>query len=370
MAQNRETRLLPHGTTVLELGESIATSVCGRFLHRMGAEVIRVMPRGATSEVDNLGPEIGDGAQMRSALSAWLRDGKTQVEFALETSAGRQELGALIRTVDVVLIAGTTAEWRERGIILEHLHSLAPRAVIGQITPCGDSGPYSGLRGGELVAQARGGLLNLVGNADREPVRLGGNPMQATAGLLALDGVLIGLFNREQTGEGSSFDLSEFESVAHVEWKIASAVQAGRPRERRGDEGGGPVVVKANDGHFGFFFIPKNWADVKRMVGDARLDDEKFSTPKLRAEHMDEYTQIVEDTTRELSKKDLYHRAQKLGIPAGYVATMTDLIQSPQYEARQFFQPVNVEGVGTGLIPDVPWQILSPDDLEPEGIAS
>jgi crotonobetainyl-CoA:carnitine CoA-transferase CaiB-like acyl-CoA transferase len=363
----RRTALLPSGTKVVELGERVSTAVCGRFLERLGATVTCVLPAGLTSELNGLSPRIGEGEDERSATAEWLRANKTLLNVDLTNREERERLNMLVADADVVLIAGTTAEWADLGIPLDHLTTLAPAAVIGQVTPWGDFGPYTRLRGGELLAQAAGGLMNIIGLAEREPVRLGGHPMQAATGMLALDGVLIGLFHRQNTGKGSRFTTSEFESVAHVEWKIASAVQAGRPKERRGDEGGGPTTSRTRDGHFGLFFVPRNWAEVKAILGDPRLDDERFATPKARAEHQEEFTAIVEEITRSLSKKDLYYQAQARNVPAGHVATMSDLLKSPQYRARNFFQPIELDGIGLGEIPDAPWQVLTADDREPEG---
>jgi crotonobetainyl-CoA:carnitine CoA-transferase CaiB-like acyl-CoA transferase len=368
MASTRSTTLLPEGTKVVELGESVATAVCGRHLEWLGADVTRVRITGTGSSLEELGPRIGKGVHQRSALAAWLEHDKTLIEIDGGTADVRDELDDALLDADVILIAGTTTNWDSVGISVTRIRERAPRAVIGQITAWGNTGPSSSLRGGELVAQAAGGLMKLVGRADREPVRLGGFPMQAATGLLALDGVLIGLFRRQNTGQGASFETSEFESVAHLEWKISSAVQAGRPRERRGNEGGGPVVVPTRDGHFGCFFIPKNWPEVKELLDDPRLEDERFSTPKSRAQNEQEYTLIVAEATRDQGKRDLYHRAQAREIPAGHVATMSDLLTSPQYRARNFFQSINIAGVGQGSIPGAPWQVLTTDDLEPEGI--
>jgi crotonobetainyl-CoA:carnitine CoA-transferase CaiB-like acyl-CoA transferase len=363
----RPTALLPQDTKVVELGESVATAVCGRLLERLGAAVTRVRISGAGPTLDELGPRIGQGVNEHSALATWLEHSKALVEIDVASASGREELDATLLGADVILIAGTTATWDSVGVSLDRVRDRAPSAVIGHITPWGDTGPSSVLRGGELMAQAAGGLLKLVGRFGREPVRLGGHPMQAATGLLALDGVLIGLFRRQNTGRGASFETCEFESVAHLEWKIASAVQAGRPGERRGDEGGGPVVAATRDGHFGCFFIPKNWPEVKQLLGDPRLEDERFATTKSRSQHEHEYTRIVTEATCDQGKRDLYHRAQAREIPAGYVATMSDLLESPQYRARDFFQTIAIEGIGIGSIPDAPWQVLTIDDLDAEG---
>jgi len=354
----RQTAMLPATTNVLELGESVATATAGRYLERLGARVTRVLPVGVRSELSDLGPMIG-GGDVRSAVGEWLHHGKVLTELDLNRVEGRARLDELLSESDVVLLAGTSAEWEALGVTVAHMREVASQAVIGHVTHWGDSGAYSNLRGSELLVQAAGGLMNLIGVFDREPVRLGGRAMQATAGLLALDGVMIGLFRRQNTGEGAYFTTSEFEAVAHVEWKIASQVQAGRRRELRGQDGGGPVVVRTRDGHFALFFTPRHWDQVKELILDPRLNDAKFSDPPARAQHQDELVAIVEETTRNLSKRDLYHRAQALGIPAGHVATMTDLLVSPQAAARDFFQPVEIEGVGAGQIPDAPWQVFT-----------
>jgi crotonobetainyl-CoA:carnitine CoA-transferase CaiB-like acyl-CoA transferase len=363
----RTTQLLPPGTTVVELGERVSTSLCGRFLQRMGASVTRVQPAGAPAGLDHFEPRIGAGEQERSATAEWLRHDKTLLDLDLSTPRGHEQLQQVLHDADVVLVAGTSQAWEDRGIPLARLREWAPQAVIGQITPWGDTGPYTGLRDGELLLQAAGGFLNLVGTSDREPVRLGGRPMQAAAGLLALDGVLIGLFRRQNTGQPARFHTSEFETVAHLEWKIASAVQSGRPRERRGNDGGGPVVVSTPDGHFACFFVPKDWPQVKEVLQDPRLEDEKFADRRRREAHLVEYTAIVQDAVRGRSKKDLYHRAQGRGIPAGYVATISDLLASQQYRSRSFFRDVDVDGIGRGALPDAPWQVFTTDSLDVEG---
>lgn len=359
----RRTSLLPTTTRVVELGESVATAVAGRYLERVGAQVTRVLPLGTASELEQLEPKIGEGGQRRSAAREWLNHAKELVSLDLATADGSAQLDALVADADVLLIAGTSAEWEQRGVPIDHLRRTGPTSVIGQVTLWGDSGPYAHLRGGELQAQAAGGLMNLIGVLEREPVRLGGHPAQTATGLLALDGVMIALFRRQNTGEGAFFTTSVFESVAYLEWKIASAVQAGRERERRGDDGGGPVTVRTNDGHFALFFVPPNWNAVKTLIDDPRLAEDRFADDKLRAEHQSELAAIVEETTRSQAKKDLYYRAQALGIPAGHVATMTDLLDSPQYKARSFFQTVDVDGVGTGRMPDAPWQVLLAEDI-------
>lgn len=363
----RPTTLLPSKLKVVEMGDSVATAVSGRFLHKMGADVTRILPSDVTVTLDELEPRIGTGDTSRSAVAEWLHQGKELVTANLSDSDSRNAVDTRLSEADVILFWGTEAEWSARGLSPDRVTSLAPHAVIGHLTAWGDNGPYTDLRDDELLLQATSGFLNLLGVIEREPVRLGGRPLQTMTGLLALDGVMIGLFRRQNTGQGARFSISEFEAAAHVEWKIATFVQAGMRRELRGEDGGGPAAVRCRDGHFAMFFMPRHWDDVKSIIGDPRLNEERFATPASRQDNLAEMVAIVEDSTRTMSKKALYHQFQAKDIPAGYVATMSDLRTSPQYRARNFFEPLDVDGVSSGELPDAPWQVLKPNDIDSKG---
>jgi crotonobetainyl-CoA:carnitine CoA-transferase CaiB-like acyl-CoA transferase len=280
----------------------------------------------------------------------------------VDAAPDRESLDSLLRAADVILIAGTAREWSERGLATDRIAQLAPTAVIGRISPWGESDGAVGLPSSELALQAASGFLRLIGDLEHEPVRLGGHPLQAIAGLLVVDGVMIGLFARERTGVGSRFTTSEFEAAAHAEWKIATFVQAGLRRERRGEDNGA-MVLRCRDGHFAAFFVSRDWGVIKEIIGDPRLEDDAFATPQARLQNQDRLVALIEETTVTMSKKDLYHATQARGIPAGYVATVTDLFASPQYLSRGFFEPVEVAGAGAGLLPDVPWQVFGPEDV-------
>jgi len=342
----RNSALLPGNLQVVELGESVSTAICGRLLFKLGARVTQVAVAGGAHLLDQSGPFVGDDAQRASTLGLWLRDGKTHVDVDLDDETARENLYDRLRSADVILVAGTAAEWGAYSLSVDRLEELAPTAIIGRISPWGESEEAAGLPSSELALQAASGFMRLIGDLDHEPVRLGGHPLQSIAALLALDGVMIGLFARERTGRGARFTTSEFEAAAHAEWKIATFSQAGLRRELRGEDNGAQVL-RCRDGHFAAFYRPQDWGAMKEILGDSRLDDEAFDTSQGRIENQARLVTLIEETTKTMSKKDLYHATQAHGIPAGYVATVTDLLESPQYVSRGFFESIEVPGVGT-----------------------
>jgi crotonobetainyl-CoA:carnitine CoA-transferase CaiB-like acyl-CoA transferase len=357
----RRTALLPDTLRVVELGESVSTAISGRFLSKLGAQVAQVSVEAERSPLDETGPFVGDDSRPISTLGVWLRDGKERVVVDLESTSDRASLEERLRCADVILVAGAAADWAARGLRTERIEELAPTAVIGRISPWGENKEVAGFPSSELALQATSGFMRLIGDMDHEPVRLGGHPLQSIAALLALDGVMIGLFARERTGRGSRFTTSEYEAAAHAEWKIATFVQAGLRRERRGEDNGA-LVLRCRDGHFAAFYVPRDWGVMKEIIGDSRLEDAAFETPQGRIRNQARLVALIEETTRTMSKKELYHATQARGIPAGYVATITDLLDSPQYVSRRFFEPVEVPGAGKGLLPDAPWQVFGPED--------
>jgi crotonobetainyl-CoA:carnitine CoA-transferase CaiB-like acyl-CoA transferase len=358
----RNSALLPGTLRVVELGASVSTAICGRLLFKLGAQVTQVAVAGEADVLDESGPFVGDDAHRTSALGVWLRDGKTRVDVDLDDPSAREALDERLRSADVVLVAGTDTEWSARGLSASRLSELAPTAVIGRISPWGESDEFADLPSSELALQAASGFMRLIGDLKHEPVRLGGHPLQSIAALLTLDGVMIGLFARERTGRGARFTTSEFEAAAHAEWKIATFSQSGLRRELRGEDNGA-LVLRCQDGHFAAFYIPRDWGVMKEIIGDHRLDDEAFDTPQGRIKNQTRLVALIEETTRTMSKKDLYHATQARGIPAGYVATVTDLLESPQYLSRRFFEPVEVPGVGAGLLPDASWQVFGSEEV-------
>lgn len=354
----RSTRLLPAAMTVVEVGDSIAASMCGRFLHQLGARVIKVEPP-TGSPLRSHPPFLAAGATEKSAMFEWLNAGKEFASADVTTAAGREAVEALVRTgVDVILLSGRLEEWEGIGLQPSAWSALAPnRVVVGRVTMFGDLGPYADMTGGDLQAQALGGLTTLIGFAHREPLRLGGSQAQCATGMALLTGVLIGLYGGATSGRDTFFATSVLETVAHLEWKSASIAQSGGTAGVRGSDGG-PVIVRCRDGFFAFFFRPVDWAKVKGLIQDPRLDGVDFATHAKRVENQRQLIAVLEDTTRETAKRDLYQRAQEAGLPAGYMATMEDLIESPQYRARDFFDEVDIEGCGRGLLPGAPWQVM------------
>lgn len=349
--------LLQEPTTVIEIGDSLAGSYCGRLFRRLGAEVIKVEPPGG-SPLRATAPFVASSSAHLSTTFAALNAGKNTVEANIDRPDGRADIEKLLaERGDVVIMSGTAATWAARQLPVARVRELAPTAVIGRATMFGDDGPYTDIVGAELQAQALGGLMNMVGEPPREPLRMGGYQAQYSTGLALLTGFSIGMFGRTQTGQGSSFSTSVLETVAHIEWKGAISYQANGAIVTRGSDGA-PAILRAKDGFFAFFYRPGDWHKVVAILDDRRLEREEFATQKGRDQNRRALLEVLNDCTSKFSKRELYHRTQAGKMTTGYMATMSDLLNSEQYGARNFFEPIDLGDAGVGRLPGAPWRLV------------
>jgi formyl-CoA transferase len=93
---------------------------------------------------------------------------------------------------------GMLEKW---GLGPEVLDAANPDLVITRISAYGQTGPLSQRPGFAAVAEAIGGLRELVGDPDRPPVRVGVSIGDSIAGIYAAFGTVLALFQRKRAEE-------------------------------------------------------------------------------------------------------------------------------------------------------------------------
>ena len=183
---------------------------CGRLLAGLGAEVIRVEPPGGDSSRNVAPLHVGD-QNLEPPLSLFdehFNAGKFGAALDLELPDGRDLFRRLVATAAIVVETYRPGYLKGLGLDYESLTAANPGLVLVSITPFGQSGPFSQFEGGELIAQASGGLLWMCGWPDRPPVMMGGWPAMHQASAEAAAAAVMALYEAEQTGEGRHIDVS------------------------------------------------------------------------------------------------------------------------------------------------------------------
>lgn len=315
------------------LAVALSLAFAGRLAADLGAKVTVV---GAAAQMQRRA--ILPAVQRASALSQFLDAGKTDWSAQPHVDA---DLGALLGAADVILCDPPA-----------HLASgrLAEQAIWTLVStrPDADAGFDS-----EFTLLAASGLLDLVGDPARRPLRLGGHQLAYAAGLSIYSGFLAALCGRKagvQTGlvRVNLADVGvwlNWKSVAMSTWSTREATRLGDDAEWR--------TVRCADGWTAVVYLEADWPVLRDMINDPRLADPRFDDRSVRRANAALITGVVEEYFSRLTRTELRQIALDNRIPLGPVWSPAELEHDPQYLQRDFLHRVSVEG-GDVLRPRAP----------------
>ncbi|WP_030519202.1 CaiB/BaiF CoA transferase family protein [Nocardia rhamnosiphila] len=339
------------GIRVLELGNYIAAPTAGRMLADFGAEVIKV-ERPVTGDELRRWRLYGGETSM---LYRTVNRNKKSIVVDLRTESGRALILDLVRECDVLLEnfrPGTLEKW---GLGPEALQEANPDVVITRISAYGQTGPQAARPGFAAVAEAVGGLRELIGDPDRPPVRTGVSIGDSIAGIYAAFGTVMALFQRARSDTPIPLperiiDVALNESILSVmESLIPDYLAYGVRRERVGGrmEGIAPsnaypcsdgtsIIVAGNgDAIFGRYMETIGRPD---LAADPELRDNAG-----RWARRDELDAAIADWTGRHTRAEALRLLDAAGVPSGPIYTAADICADEQYAARNMIQRFEVD---------------------------
>jgi crotonobetainyl-CoA:carnitine CoA-transferase CaiB-like acyl-CoA transferase len=297
-----------HASTLTRL----ATAMAGKIAADMGATVVKLEP----TDGDPLRrhPPFLSGQPGESALYRILNTSKQLAP------AGRA--AELIGGADAVL----TDDPALRG---------APVRVL--VTPFGGD-EIPDLPVEEIDVLALGGLLDIIGEPDGEPLKLGGHQAAYTTGLAAFTGLTAALARLERDGAGETVEIAAVDVARWANWKtFAERLYTGKAPWRRGGAAEWQVVP-CRDGHVALVYLDKDWSVIGKLLGVPALAEERFATRAGRIENATEIVTLVKPWFAERTRQEIYDAAKKHGLPFGPVWSLSELAEDAQYRAQEFVQ--------------------------------
>lgn len=205
--------MLP-GLRVLELAGGLV-DFGGRMLAELGADVLSIA--------------IGGTKRPHAETLAW-HHGKTRIAADGIRPAA---LKRLVGEADVLLDDRRVGD----PLGLDALAADNPGLIHVVARPFSPDGPYSGRPATDLTLMAVSGLMTIVGDPDRPPLRLPGEQAYALTGIQAATAALMGLRARRRTGRGQRIDLSAFQSTTLANYREAIMYEwTGRIGTRTGNK--------------------------------------------------------------------------------------------------------------------------------------
>lgn len=327
------------GLRVIEMGTLIAGPFCGQILGDFGAEVIKLED-----------PKTGDpmrqwGRSLPKGLSPWwpvIGRNKKSVSLDLRKPEGQDLARRLIAGADVVIENFRPGSMEKWGLSYESLAADNPRLVMARVSGFGQTGPMAKRAGYGLIGEAMGGLRHVTGEPDRPPARAGISIGDSLAAMHAAMGVMMALHARERTGRGQVVDAALYESVLAVMENLVTEYDlTGYVRERSGSVlpgiapsnvypcAGGEMILIGGNGDTVF-------ARLCEAMGRPDLAaDPRFVDHASRGRNQAELDEIIAGWTAGFALGDLLDLLERHGVPSGRIFRAPDMLEDPQYAARE-----------------------------------
>jgi len=355
------------GMRVIEVGQLLAGPFTGTILGYFGAEVIKIEP-----------PETGDPIrgwrEVKDGTSLWWRSlarNKKCITIDLKSKNGQELLKDLVQTADVFVEnfkPGTMEKW---GLGPDDVKKKNPSLIYARISGYGQTGPYAKKAGFASVCEAFGGFRYVNGFPGGAPVRPNISIGDTLAGIHAALGVLLAYIGRQSSGEGQVVDVAIFEGLFNLlEGVIPEYDGAGIIREPSGTAITGIVptgTYRCKDDRL--IVIGANTNSMFKRLTNAMDKPELGADPRLsentgRVEHQKEIEEAIEAWTLTLDSTEALLKLDEVSVAAGPILNVKDMFENEQYQARELFQEVTIDGKPLSIPAIIPRLSKTPGETD------
>lgn len=342
--------------------------MCGKILSGMGADVLKIEPPGG-DRGRNIGPFYHDTPHPEKSLFWYAFNiNKRGITLNLETEDGKEIFKRLVKRVDFVVESFRPGYLDELGLGYAALSRLNPGIIMTSITPFGQKGPHRDYKGADLICWAASGYMGLCGENDRAPLQIAIPQAYLHGGAEGALGSMVAFWARQLTGEGQQVDVSIQECIsfeclsAFANWdmnqtiiKRAGAFRIFGPYRIR-------YVYPCKNGHVVFMMLGGHigarglralveWMDQEGMADDLLrgFDWDSFDAAYYDDEKARELEPRFERFFMTKTKEELFAGARKMGYLLAPINTVQDMMESPHFQARDFWTRMNHPELGSTL---------------------
>ena len=343
------------GIKVLELGTLIAGPFCARMLGEFGADVIKIeSPQG--------GDPIRQWRVLKDGNSLWWSiqsRNKKSITLNMKDKRAQDIARRLALDADIIIEnyrPGVLEKW---DLGYEQLKAINPALIMVRLSGYGQTGPMRDAPGFGAIGESMGGIRYVSGHPDRPPVRIGVSIGDSIASLHGAMGALMALRHRDVTGgrwngqtgeackagQGQMVDVALYEAVFNMmESLVPEYDHAGVVRERTG--GALPGIVPSNtyttaDGE-NIVIAGNGDAIFKRLMSaigrEDMANDPQLANNAGRVPRTQEIDEVIQAWCSIQRIDTALAALQAADVPVSKIYSVCDMMQDPQFLARQMFE--------------------------------
>ena len=335
--------------TVLEICDGLG-AYAGRLLADLGARVLKLEPPGGEdSRLRGWGAGAGDAS---TAWMAW-NVGKEGVTLDISSAAGRPRLLELIGACDILLQGGGD-RLAEFGLDYATLSRSNPGLISVVIAPFAEAAVYGEVPATDLTLMAMSGIMTMVGDTDRPPLKLPGEQAHALAGIQGAIAALVALNARAANGGmGDRVWVSAYQSAVLAGYRDPIVWEwTGRIGQRTGNRlvrgaSGVRQVWQAADGFVTWSLVdnpPMMRGMVALMAADgaagplAEVDWDSILVADSPQTQIDAWETVLEAWFAAKPRAELARASAEQGLGLSQIDEPEDALANPHWAARSFWR--------------------------------
>ena len=338
------------GVRVIDFTQVIAGPYASYQLALQGADVIKLEhPKGGDQGRGMMagGPDFLEAGQ--STLFMSFNSNKRSLALDLKHPDAKEVLHKLVADADVVIENYKAGTMARMGLDYDSLEKINPNIIYCSISGFGATGPLAGKAAYDPVIQAHSGMMTLTGFPGiTGPSKVGFWVTDVAAGIHAAYAVSSALFARERTGQGRYIDLSMLDAaVGFISPMVLHYLNCGIEPGLMGN--GSPAsagvstvyptatnliqVATATQQQFERMCEVLDREDLKA--------DPRFADRQARLENGEALNGELSKTYATAPAREWEKKLEAVGVPAGVVNTVPEMLQNEQVIHRNVVQQVS-----------------------------
>ena len=356
------------GFRVIDYSHFLAGPYLSRCLAALGAEVIKV-ERPKTGDAGRDHPYIVDG---ESGYFLQQNMGKKGLCINVKDPRGLEFMHKLVKTADVFVENYRPGALTRLGLGYEELAKINPALVYCSISAYGHSGPDSHRAGFGLIAEAKSGIMQMVGSPGEIPPLLRIALGDMYTGIHGVASVCAALLGRVKSGKGQHIDLALYDCLVSMhEFAIqAYTLSDGDvlPEQTGHDLPDSTLygAFAASDGHLVIAAqVDAIWKRLALLVGGEDFAaDTRFHSSSGRNAHREGILRIVRDWVSSRTVADCLTALDDIDVPCAKIQRIDEVLSDPQIIERGMIIEQVHPILGNIRLPNLPFRFSDYDTTQ------
>ncbi|MEP6722205.1 MAG: CoA transferase [Variovorax sp.] len=360
------------GIRVIDYSHFLAGPYVGRCLAALGAEVIKVERPGTGDAGRQHAWFVGD----YSGYFLQQNMGKKGLCVNIKDPRGRELLQKLVDSADVFVENYRPGALTKAGLGYEELAGRNPGLIYCSISAYGHTGPDSHRAGFGLIAEAKSGIMQMVGNPGEAPPLLRISLGDMYTGIHAVAAINAALFGRVKSGQGQHIDMALYDTLVSMhEYAVQCytlsdgkevPVQTGHDMPNstlygvfRAQDGDLVIAAQVDDAWNRFAAL------VAQTGGPAGFgDDTRLHTAAGRNASRLEILPIVKAWVAQRPVAEVLKALDEIDVPCAKVQRIDEVLADPQIQARGMVVEQQHPVLGPIRLPNLPFRFSGCDTTQ------